>query len=56
MSHDRIAKDRVGSNEAMFRRINETVETDYSETRYAGLIGFLCECRHGEETENGGGA
>jgi hypothetical protein len=42
--HDRIAKQRVGSNEAMFRRINETVETDYSETGYAGLIGFLCEC------------
>jgi hypothetical protein len=41
---DRIAKERVGSNEAMFRRINESVEWDYSETNYAGLIGFLCEC------------
>ena len=44
MAHDRIAKRRVGSNEAMFRRINESVETDYSETGFAGLIGFLCEC------------
>jgi hypothetical protein len=44
MAHDRIAKKRVGSNEAMFRRINESVETDYSETGFAGLIGFLCEC------------
>lgn len=43
-AHDRIAKERVGSNEAMFRRINESVESDYSETDYAGLIGFLCEC------------
>jgi hypothetical protein len=43
-AHDRIAKERVGSNEAMFRRINESVETDYSETAYKGLIGFLCEC------------
>lgn len=43
-AHDRGAKERVGSNEAMFRRINERVETDYSETNYAGLIGFLCEC------------
>jgi hypothetical protein len=43
-AHDRGAKERVGSNEAMFRRINESVETDYSETDYAGLIGFLCEC------------
>jgi hypothetical protein len=30
--HDRGAKERVGSNEAMFRRINESVGTDYSET------------------------
>jgi hypothetical protein len=43
---DRIAKERVGSNEAMFRRINESVEADYSETEYGGLIGFLCECGH----------
>jgi hypothetical protein len=43
-AHDRIAKERVGSNEAMFRRVNESVEWDYSETEYAGLIGFLCEC------------
>jgi hypothetical protein len=43
-AHDRIAKERVGSNEAMFRRINESVEWDYSETDYPGLIGFLCEC------------
>ena len=51
-AHDRIAKKRVGSNEAMFRRINESVETDYSETDHAGLIGFLCECgdSHCEET------
>jgi hypothetical protein len=49
---DQIAKERVGSNEAMFRRINESVESDYSETDYAGLIGFLCECGHSacEET------
>jgi hypothetical protein len=26
--HDRIAKERVGSNEAVFRRINESVESD----------------------------
>ena len=43
-AHDRIGKERVGRNEATFRRINESVETDYSETDYAGLIGFLCEC------------
>jgi hypothetical protein len=43
-AHDRSAKERVGRNEATFRRINESVETDYSETDYAGLIGFLCEC------------
>jgi hypothetical protein len=45
-AHDRIAKERVGSNESMFRSINETVETDYGETSFAGLIGFLCECGH----------
>ena len=39
-------KERVGLNEATFRQINESVETDYSETDYAGLIGFLCECGH----------
>jgi hypothetical protein len=43
-AHDRIAKERVGSNEATFRGINESVEKDYSETDYDGLIGFLCEC------------
>jgi hypothetical protein len=43
-AHDQVAKERVASNEAMFRRINESVEWDYSETDYAGLIGFLCEC------------
>jgi hypothetical protein len=43
-AHDQVAKERVGSNEAMFRRINESVEWEYSETDYAGLIGFLCEC------------
>jgi hypothetical protein len=42
----RTDKDRVGLNEATFRQINESVETDYSETNYAGLIGFLCECGH----------
>jgi hypothetical protein len=42
-AHDRIAKERVGSNEAVFRRINESVDSD-PETDYAGLIGFLCEC------------
>ena len=43
-AHDRIGKGRVGRNEATFRRINESVETDYAETDYSGLIGFLCEC------------
>jgi hypothetical protein len=44
-AHDRDAKERVGSSEAMFRRrINESVGTDYAETNYAWLIGFLCEC------------
>jgi len=43
-AHDRIAKERVSSNEATFRGINESVEKDYSETDYEGLIGFLCEC------------
>jgi hypothetical protein len=42
----RTGKERVGSNEAMFRQINESVETDYSQTDHAGLIGFLCECGH----------
>ena len=42
----RTDKDRVGSNEATFRDINESVETDYAESHYAGLIGFLCECGH----------
>lgn len=39
-------------NEAAFRRVNESVEVDYSETKYTGLIGFLCECGHSacEET------
>jgi hypothetical protein len=46
MSKHRTGKERVGSNEATFRQINESVETDYSETDYAGLIGFLCECGH----------
>lgn len=45
-SDDRTAKERIGSNEAMFRRINESVEADYSETEYGGRIGFLCECGH----------
>jgi hypothetical protein len=45
-SKDRTVKERIGWNEAAFRRINESVETDYSETNYAGLIGFLCECGH----------
>jgi hypothetical protein len=51
-SDDRTAKERVGTNEATFRRINESVEADYSETEYAGRIGFLCECGHAscEET------
>src|SRR5215217_6955679 len=43
-SEFRTDKQRVGRNEGTFRRINESVETDYSETDYAGLIGFLCEC------------
>jgi hypothetical protein len=43
-AHDRIAKERVASNEAMFRGINDSVERDYSETDHEGLIGFLCEC------------
>ena len=42
--HDRIGQERVGRNEATFRRINESVETDYAESDYSGLIGFLCEC------------
>jgi hypothetical protein len=42
----RTDKERVGLNEATFRQINESVERDYSETDYAGLIGFLCECGH----------
>jgi hypothetical protein len=42
----RTDKERVGLNEATFRQINESVETDYSATDYAGLIGFLCECGH----------
>lgn len=45
-SDDRTAKERIGSNEAMFRRINESVEADYSETEFGGRIGFLCECGH----------
>ncbi len=45
-SEDTTAKERVGWNEAAFRSINESVETDYSEANYAGLIGFLCECGH----------
>jgi hypothetical protein len=45
-SEHRTVKERVGCNEAAFRRINESVETDYSETDYAGPIGFLCECGH----------
>jgi hypothetical protein len=51
-SEERTDKERVGWNEAAFRRINESVETDYSEASYAGLIGFLCECGHSgcEET------
>ncbi|HEX2104609.1 MAG TPA: hypothetical protein VHF51_13220 [Solirubrobacteraceae bacterium] len=51
-AHDRIGKERVGRNEATFRRINESVETDYAETDYSGLIGFLCECGdpHCEQT------
>jgi hypothetical protein len=43
-AHDRIAKERVARNEATFRHINESVETDYAETDYSGVIGFLCEC------------
>ena len=43
-AHDQVAKERVASNEAKFRGINESVERDYSETDYEGLIGFLCEC------------
>jgi len=39
-------KERIGLNEATFRQINESVETDYGEGNYAGLIGFLCECGH----------
>jgi hypothetical protein len=51
-SAHRSAKERIGSNEAAFRRINESVEADYSESKHAGLIGFLCECGHSacEET------
>jgi hypothetical protein len=51
-SAHRTAKERIGLNEAAFRRINESVEADYSETKYEGLIGFLCECGHSacEET------
>jgi hypothetical protein len=45
-SEGRTAKERVASNEAVFRRINESVEADYSETNYGGRIGFLCECGH----------
>lgn len=45
-SRFRTDKERVGSNEATFRDINESVETDYAESDYAGLIGFLCECGH----------
>ena len=45
-SEDRTAKERVARNEAAFRRINESVEADYSETDYGGRIGFLCECGH----------
>jgi hypothetical protein len=45
-SEFRTYKDRIGLNEATFRDINESVETDYSETNYPGLIGFLCECGH----------
>ena len=47
-SEGRTVKERVGWNEAAFRRINESVETDYSETNYAGLIGFLCECGYSD--------
>ncbi len=52
LSENRIGKERVGSNEATFRRINESVESDYAATDHAGLIGFLCECGHSscEET------
>jgi len=42
----RTDKERVASNEASFRDINESVETEYAESDYAGLIGFLCECGH----------
>jgi hypothetical protein len=51
-ANDRIGKERVGQNEATFRRVNESVEADYAETDYAGLIGFLCECGdpHCEQT------
>ncbi len=48
VSEDRTDKERVASNEATFRRINESVESDYAETNYAGLIGFLCECGHSD--------
>jgi hypothetical protein len=47
-SEDRTAKQRVGRNEATLRSINESVETDYAETDYAGAIGFLCECGHSD--------
>jgi hypothetical protein len=43
-SENRTARERVGSNEATFREINESVEVDYSRTDHRGLIGFLCEC------------
>lgn len=47
-SEARTAKERVACNEAAFRRINESVEADYSETEYGGRIGFLCECGHSD--------
>jgi hypothetical protein len=48
MAHQRSARERIASNEAFFRQINESVEWDYSATDYPGLIGFLCECGHAE--------
>ncbi len=51
MAQHRSAKERVASNEAFFRQINESVEYDYSATDYPGLIGFVCECGDAECSE-----
>lgn len=44
ISSYRTVTERIALNEATCRRINESVDWEYGETDYAGLIGFLCEC------------